>query len=134
MSNKTNKYFDKSREIAESLVQNPEKGLELISFAIDKYEDFKESNGRLGKMFRQLTMLVRIVRAHLRGDYKNLSWQKLIIATAAIVYLLYVVDAVPDFIPVIGLLDDAGVISWAVSSLQKEFGQFFNNKGDKVIL
>jgi len=134
MSNKTNKYFDKSREIAESLVQNPEKGLELISFAIDKYEDFKESNGRLGKMFRQLTMLVRIVRAHLRGDYKNLSWQKLIIATAAIVYLLYVVDAVPDFIPVIGLLDDAGVISWAVSSLQKEFGQFFNNKDDKVIL
>ncbi|PSR05346.1 MAG: hypothetical protein BRD50_01295 [Bacteroidetes bacterium SW_11_45_7] len=134
MSNKTNKYFDKSREIAESLVQNPEKGLELISFAIDKYEDFKESNGRLGKMFRQLTMLVRIVRAHLRGDYKNLSWQKLIIATAAIVYLLYVVDVVPDFIPVIGLLDDAGVISWAVSSLQKEFGQFFNNKGDKVIL
>jgi uncharacterized membrane protein YkvA (DUF1232 family) len=134
MSNKTNKYFDKSREIAESLVQNPEKGLELISFAIDKYEDFKESNGRLGKMFRQLTMLVRIVRAHLRGDYKNLSWQKLIIATAAIVYLLYVVDAVPDFIPVIGLLDDAGVISWAVSSLQKEFGQFFNKKDDKVIL
>lgn len=134
MSSRTNKYFDKSKEIAESLVQNPEKGLELISFAIDKYETFKESNGRLGKMFRQLTMLVRIVRAHLRGDYKNLSWQKLIIATAAIIYLLYVVDAVPDFIPVIGLLDDAGVISWAVSSLQKEFGQFFNNKSDKVFL
>ncbi len=134
MSSKTNKYFEKSREIAESLVQNPEKGLDLISFAIDKYETFKDSNGRLGKMFRQLTMLVRIIKAHLRGDYKNLSWQKLVIATAAIVYLLYVVDAVPDFIPVIGLLDDAGVISWAVSSLQKEFGQFFNTKGDKVIL
>ncbi len=134
MTNKTNRYFEKSKEIAESLIENPEQGLELVSFVVDKYESLRNGSGRMGKLFRQLTMLVRIVRAHLRGDYKNLSWQKLVMATGAIIYLLYIVDAVPDFLPVIGLLDDAGVISWVVSSLQREFGQFFNSKGNKVIL
>ena len=134
MSRKKNRYFEKSKDIADHLLDNPEKGLELLSFVVEKYEELRNSKGRLGKMFRQLTMLVRIVRAHLRGDFKNLSWKKLLMATAAIVYLIYIVDAVPDFLPVIGLLDDAGVISWVISSLQEELGQFFNRKGDKVVL
>lgn len=134
MSSRRNKYFERSKEIGETLLENPEKGLELLSFVIDKYEELRNSRGRLGKLFKQITMLVRIVRAHMRGEFNDLSWKKLLMATAAIVYLVYVVDAVPDFLPIIGLMDDAGVISWVVSSLQKELGQFFNRKGDKVVL
>lgn len=51
------------------------------------------------------------------------GWAAKAIAIGALVYLVTPFDAVPDFIPVAGLLDDAGVIAAAVAVLAAELGK-----------
>jgi uncharacterized membrane protein YkvA (DUF1232 family) len=47
----------------------------------------------------------------------DVPWQYKAAAVGALVYLISPIDAVPDIIPVVGLLDDVAVITAAVASL-----------------
>ena len=48
------------------------------------------------------------------------KWKRAIIALLAILYVISPLDLIPDFIPVIGWLDDLGVLVWAARQV------FFN--------
>jgi uncharacterized membrane protein YkvA (DUF1232 family) len=47
----------------------------------------------------------------------EVPWIKKVAPLAALVYLISPIDAVPDFIPIVGLLDDVGVITACVASI-----------------
>ena len=47
-------------------------------------------------------------------------WKRVIIALLAMIYVISPLDLIPDFIPVIGWLDDLGVLVWAARQV------FFN--------
>lgn len=48
------------------------------------------------------------------------KWKRVIIALLAMIYVISPLDLIPDFIPVIGWLDDLGVLVWAARQV------FFN--------
>jgi len=48
------------------------------------------------------------------------KWKKIIIVLLAFIYVVSPLDLIPDFIPVIGWLDDLGVLAWAARQV------FFN--------
>ena len=48
------------------------------------------------------------------------KWKRVIIALLAIIYVISPLDLIPDFIPVVGWLDDLGVLVWAARQV------FFN--------
>lgn len=48
------------------------------------------------------------------------KWKKIIIVFLAFIYVVSPLDLIPDFIPVIGWLDDLGVLAWAAKQV------FFN--------
>jgi len=41
------------------------------------------------------------------------KWKRAIIALLALLYIISPLDLIPDVIPVIGWLDDLGVLAWA---------------------
>ncbi|MBN8707065.1 MAG: DUF1232 domain-containing protein [Bacteroidetes bacterium] len=52
------------------------------------------------------------------------AWWAKAIAIGALIYLISPIDAIPDFIPVVGLTDDVGVILLAVSQVLSELGKY----------
>ena len=48
------------------------------------------------------------------------KWKRVIIALLAMIYVISPLDLIPDFIPVVGWLDDLGVLVWAARQV------FFN--------
>ncbi len=67
--------------------------------------------GPVGKIWSSVSSLYKMARD------PEVPWQYKAVAVGALVYLISPIDAVPDIIPVIGLLDDVAVITAAVASL-----------------
>lgn len=74
---------------------------------------------------QHLLALPRLVRAARRGDYRRRSSGGVAPLVAAAIYVLSPVDLLPElFLPFIGLIDDAVVLTWLVGRLLGETGEF----------
>ncbi len=78
----------------------------------------------LAGVTRDAKGLVRMVRAAATGRYRKLPRRTLVAAVAGLIYFLDPLDAIPDFIPVVGFLDDAAVLAWVVSRVRKDLDDF----------
>jgi uncharacterized membrane protein YkvA (DUF1232 family) len=80
--------------------------------------------GRLGGRVDDVLTLIRLVRAYARGDYRSVSWRTVALAVATLLYLLTPIDLIPDFIPVLGYVDDVAVVALVVASTAKDLDRF----------
>jgi uncharacterized membrane protein YkvA (DUF1232 family) len=80
--------------------------------------------GLLEGFWGDLTALIRMLRAWATRRYKRVPWQSLVLTTVAVVYFVMPLDAVPDFIPVIGFIDDGAVIAFVVRSIRADIAAF----------
>ncbi|WP_456083486.1 YkvA family protein [Leptotrichia sp.] len=84
-------------------------------------EQLKKANnlkGNLGEIGNKFALLVRMMRANLKGEFEISTADKLKIV-GAIVYVITTIDAVPDVIPVLGFGDDIGVVAYVIGKLGK---------------
>ena len=65
----------------------------------------------------QIPTVIPGTRQPLKSQAK---WKRVIIVLLAFIYIVSPLDLIPDFIPVIGWLDDLGVLAWAAKQV------FFN--------
>jgi uncharacterized membrane protein YkvA (DUF1232 family) len=106
---------------AERVVADGEKLTGVIEEAVTKMESHSDA---LKGILDDLQLVFRLVRARAKGEYKNVSTQTLVILVGAVVYFLMPFDAIPDFIPGIGLMDDVTVIGMALSAARVEIDKF----------
>lgn len=72
----------------------------------------------LGERF---TSFPRLVRSTLRGDYHGSTRGRLLMMAAAVAYIVSPIDLVPEaFLSVLGLADDAVVVSWLAAAFVNE--------------
>ncbi len=95
--------------------------LRLTQSVFDKANRHRDD---LNSVWDDLTGLIRLVRAWARGEYRRVAWKSIAVAAAALLYFLNPFDAVPDFLPAVGLLDDASLIALVVASLRGEVQRF----------
>ena len=72
----------------------------------------------------QLSLLIELLSAYVKGDYREVAASTLISVVAALLYFVAPLDALPDFLFGWGLLDDAAVISYVSTQLRKELEAF----------
>lgn len=56
---------------------------------------------------------------------KNVPWYRKSIIVGALIYFITPIDLIPDFIPILGYLDDLGVIMAAVKFLGSELVPYY---------
>ena len=113
--------FAKYRKKAEALAQKPAQVREMLSGATRKFEEHRES---LGQLRYDLPGLLRLVRAWARGDYRRVPLKSIVMAVGAVLYFVAPLDVIPDFIPVVGYLDDAAVIAYVLRSIRTDVERF----------
>ncbi len=72
----------------------------------------------------QINVLVRMVRAYAKGEYRAISGKTLLRMVAVLVYFVSPLDFIPDVLPVLGMTDDIALILWLVSSISDDINRF----------
>ncbi len=76
------------------------------------------------RLWFDLPLLARLLKAWKRGSYRGLSMRTIVSLAAALLYIVSPIDLMPDFIPGIGLIDDAAVLALLLHSIAQELAAF----------
>jgi len=79
---------------------------------------------RLGKLKDDLRLFQALCLAWWRSEYRAISPKALVSIVAGLMYFLSPVDAIPDFIPGLGMLDDIAVLAWLMKVFDDELAAF----------
>ena len=74
-------------------------------------------------IFKILSHLKALKKYMMDGDVR---WYRKSVVIAALVYFITPFDAMPDFAPLLGYLDDIGVIAWTIKFLGNEINSYYD--------
>ena len=87
---------------------------------------------RIQSLWRDINLMIGLVSDYSRGNYTQIPWNALAAITGAILYFVSPVDVLPDFIPVIGYVDDALVIKLALEIARPDLESYAEWKSPEV--
>lgn len=97
-----------------------ETDLETVVERADAIEERFRHSGPLRRLLDDGRLLLSFVRDVRRGRYRRVPLWTLSAAGFALLYVLNPFDVVPDALPVLGLLDDAAVVSACLALLEQD--------------
>ncbi|MED5387278.1 MAG: DUF1232 domain-containing protein [Pseudomonadota bacterium] len=93
-----------------------------LARAVSQRSDALEQ--RLGEAAEQLKLLAQLLLDWATGRYRQVPWATLVTISGALVYFLMPLDAIPDPIIGLGLLDDIGVLAKAWQFAGKDIERY----------
>jgi uncharacterized membrane protein YkvA (DUF1232 family) len=119
-------------KIANRIINKPLSVFRLIKQVIaniQRYESVKE----LTKDVKDhMMVMVRLVKAYAKGEYRGISFQGILGSLAALLYFVAPLDFIPDFL-IIGLVDDVAIIMWVYSNYRNEIDAFLAWEDEKKL-
>jgi uncharacterized membrane protein YkvA (DUF1232 family) len=109
---------------AGGLVSKPVKLGMLLTTAYGKLIDVQSEKSGFDQVKEVMQTFIRLGKAYINGSYRQVSNKSLLIGVAVLLYLVSPIDVIPDFIPVIGYLDDISLMAWFIDAFQKEINNF----------
>ncbi|WP_299757138.1 YkvA family protein [uncultured Pontibacter sp.] len=96
----------------------------LLTTAYNKLVDVNDNETGFQQLKSLMLTFMRMARAYIKGDYRDVSKKSMAIGVAVLLYLVTPLDIIPDFIPVIGLMDDISLMAWFVDAFSKEIAKY----------
>lgn len=109
---------------AAKLLGRPFRVITVLNEAADKLADKGSKTNKFRQLFDVALTLVRMVRHFISGEYREVATSTIVSGLAVLLYILSPIDLVPDFIPVLGFLDDLSLVSWFMGKFQGEITRF----------
>tara|TARA_B100001057_G_scaffold274530_1_gene274780 strand:- start:2084 stop:2479 length:396 start_codon:yes stop_codon:yes gene_type:complete len=113
-------YISKAKKI----INDDEKLKELIDDVLKKLKEVSSDKKTSAKLTDSLRLFIRIINAYTSKEYTYVPWKTICLIVAGLIYFIYPVDLIPDFIPVSGLIDDVALIAWIYESIQDDIENF----------
>ena len=108
------------RSKAEEYTKDPDKLKQVLEQAVQK----ATQNGPLDKIWDSLQLLFGLVRDWVSGAYREVPKGSVVAIVAGLLYLVSPIDVIPDFIPVLGLLDDLFVLTLVLRQVNADLEKY----------
>ena len=118
------RVLGKMKARVHKIVQDHAELKKLLDKTHKKLEEAQEDDSLMQKMSDYLKMITRMITNYLNGSYNHTPWQTILMLVAGLLYFITPLDAVPDFIPIAGLLDDATVLLWLGRCFRDDLAQY----------
>ena len=100
------------------------KDIEKVTRKADDIEKKVRECGPLKRYIDDVKLLLSLVKDYWSGDYKEIPYWAIGATVFALLYVLSPIDLIPDFIPVVGLVDDAAVVALCLYMIEQELHDY----------
>lgn len=83
-----------------------------------------ERPGPIGRVFSDISLALALVKDYWNKDYRQVPWWAIAAVTFCCLYVVNPVDLLPDWIPVIGQIDDLVVITVCLMLIEQELQEY----------
>ena len=127
--------FKKFLQTAEGYLRQPTRMKQLLTDAYKKASQKNDVGTLAHEAWETLQVMFRLIKASISGEYTGVPGTTIAAAVAVLIYFLSPIDLIPDFIPVIGLLDDVALVAWFSTTLKGEMDKFeeWENSSARVV-
>jgi uncharacterized membrane protein YkvA (DUF1232 family) len=106
-------------------LRDPAKAAQLADQATLKTQSLEDKPGNpMSQVREQLGLMIRLLRAYALGQYRDIPWRSLLAVVGSILYFVTPIDAVSDFLPGIGFVDDASLLLFVAQQLRADLIKF----------
>ena len=120
-------HFEKLKKKSEKVTQKDVE--DLAGREAELIKKTAKVPGSLQRFANQITLLFEMLKDYVKGDYKVVPYSSIAMIVVSLVYFLSPIDLIPDFIPVIGYVDDALVVALTVKVIQNDLRLYCERKG-----
>lgn len=113
--------FEQFKNRASKLLEDKDKIQATLKRAFDKA---MQNEGPIAEVFHDLKLLLSLVKDYMSGAYREIPYGSIVAAVAAILYFVSPIDFIPDFIPVVGLIDDVFVIGFVLKKIHSDLEKY----------
>jgi uncharacterized membrane protein YkvA (DUF1232 family) len=109
---------------AAEVVKDKSRMERLLHDVIIKIQILKPSTDNMVNFIGDLKTSIKMLRSFLKGEYKGVSNKTILSLVVGLLYFLIPFDLVPDFIPVVGYMDDISVLIYIFRNLKEDIAKF----------
>lgn len=84
----------------------------------------KCTSGSLSKFVEDIKTMSAMVKAWAKKDYRAIPVKTIGMVTLTLVYVFCPQDLIPDYIPGVGLLDDASIVGLCIAAIKSDLEAF----------
>jgi len=114
-------FFKKSQSKASVILSDKTRASNTIKDALGKAVTNK---GDLEGVWAKLVLLFAISKDYVNGDYTEIPKRSIIAILGGLVYFLSPIDVVPDFVPVLGFIDDIYILNLVYRQVLKDLEKY----------
>jgi len=116
--------FEYALQAGSNFAGRKERLFQLLKDALQKLKDPKTQQQVGAEAKEQVLTFVRLLRSYGNGTYREIPWNIMLRIAGALFYFIWVLDVIPDFIPVFGFIDDLAIIAWVYQGIKKELDAY----------
>jgi uncharacterized membrane protein YkvA (DUF1232 family) len=114
-------YYPATAEKIKILIES---NVLLEKLAVAVYVKMESSVQKYADIASRLNVLTRLTKAWRNKEYTEVSYVTVFLSVAILLYFVSPIDLVPDFIPMIGGLDDVLLLGFLLKMIDKEIERF----------
>ena len=122
---KAKKIFNKAKET----VKDREGIAKVVGKATQRLKEIAGNSPEWKEFRSKIHVLISMIKSHISGEYRAFSTSSIILIVFALLYFITPIDAIPDFIPILGFTDDASILFLIWKKLNKDIEAFLKWSG-----
>lgn len=98
--------------------------LEYLINEEEKLQEKLKDSSHLERFAKDLMLFMSLIKDYYQGNYRDIPYKTISAGVVGLLYTLNPIDIIPDFIPFIGHIDDALVLTFCLKLVEKDLQKY----------